>query len=59
MHTNAYAPWQVKTDQTNEWVFNTEAHPIRLANNGRGQKEIGEVRVNAINEIWYTGFFDF
>lgn len=36
MHINADAPWQVKTDQTNDWVFNTEAHPIRLAHNGRG-----------------------
>ncbi|KAL2266226.1 hypothetical protein VTJ83DRAFT_5578 [Remersonia thermophila] len=25
------APWQVKADHTNEFVFNTEGHPIRLA----------------------------
>ncbi|KAL1842930.1 hypothetical protein VTJ49DRAFT_3718 [Mycothermus thermophilus] len=25
------APWQVKADHTNEFVFNTEAHPIRVA----------------------------
>ncbi|KAK3504135.1 mannosyl-oligosaccharide alpha-1,2-mannosidase precursor [Neurospora crassa] len=24
-------PWQVKADQTNEFVYNTECHPIRLA----------------------------
>lgn len=29
------ADWQVKADQTNQFVFNTEAHPIRIANNGR------------------------
>lgn len=26
------ADWQVKADQTNQFVFNTEAHPIRIAN---------------------------
>jgi mannosyl-oligosaccharide alpha-1,2-mannosidase len=26
------APWQVKADYTNEFVFNTEGHPLRLAN---------------------------
>jgi mannosyl-oligosaccharide alpha-1,2-mannosidase len=25
------APWQVKADHTNQFVFNTEAHPIRVA----------------------------
>ncbi|KAH6640557.1 glycoside hydrolase [Chaetomium tenue] len=25
------APWQVKADHTNEFVFNTEAHPVRVA----------------------------
>ncbi|KAL2170210.1 hypothetical protein VTG60DRAFT_5078 [Thermothelomyces hinnuleus] len=25
------APWQVKADNTNEYVWNTEAHPIRVA----------------------------
>lgn len=25
------APWQVQADHTNQFVFNTEAHPIRLA----------------------------
>jgi len=28
------APWQVKADDTNEFVFNTEAHPIRVAGAG-------------------------
>lgn len=23
-------PWQVKADHTNEFVYNTEAHPIRI-----------------------------
>ncbi|KAK2757895.1 maturation of Asn-linked oligosaccharides protein [Arachnomyces sp. PD_36] len=30
------ADWQFKVDQTNTFVFNTEAHPIRLANDGTG-----------------------
>ncbi|KAH6843024.1 glycoside hydrolase [Chaetomium sp. MPI-CAGE-AT-0009] len=25
------APWQVKADHTNEFVYNTEAHPVRVA----------------------------
>ncbi|KAL2016090.1 hypothetical protein VTK56DRAFT_4264 [Thermocarpiscus australiensis] len=30
------APWQVKADHTNQFVFNTEAHPIRLARGREG-----------------------
>ena len=29
------ADWQVKADQSNQFVFNTEAHPIRIANNAK------------------------
>ncbi|KAK4232490.1 glycoside hydrolase [Podospora fimiseda] len=29
------APWQVRADGKNEFVFNTEAHPIRVAKGGR------------------------
>jgi mannosyl-oligosaccharide alpha-1,2-mannosidase len=25
------ADWQVKADHTNKFVFNTEAHPVRIA----------------------------
>lgn len=25
------APWQVQADHTNQFVYNTEAHPIRVA----------------------------
>ncbi|GAB1315808.1 Mannosyl-oligosaccharide alpha-1,2-mannosidase 1B [Madurella fahalii] len=30
------APWQVKTDHANQFVYNTEAHPIRLAKGREG-----------------------
>ena len=32
------ADWQVKADQTNKFVFNTEAHPMRIANDGVAKK---------------------
>lgn len=36
------APWQVKADRTNEFVYNTEAHPIRLAKGREVGRDWGE-----------------
>ncbi|PSR81057.1 putative 1,2-alpha-mannosidase [Coniella lustricola] len=34
----ADAPYQVKADQANEFVFNTEAHPVRVAGSGSSKR---------------------
>ena len=35
------APWQVKADGKNEFVFNTECHPIRVQGRGGWGRESG------------------